>query len=146
MKKKAKIIGIVFAVLLVIGAAQGLSGGTSNSDSQSNTDNGTKIVLTAGEAGEYGVPFTMNEGTEFEETYYIYHIPTGTYKVTNTGAYTTQVSVYSDETTITEDGWEEVAETFEVKLIDAGQSDTITVPEGAHVDIQEPAVIELELQ
>ena len=103
------------------------------------------IVLVAGEAGEYGELFTMNKGTEFEETYYIYRIPAGTYTVTNVGEYMNQFNVYSDEIHVTEDGWEEPAEVIYVKLLDVGASDTFTIAEGQYIEIHEPANFELVL-
>jgi hypothetical protein len=102
------------------------------------------IELIAGEAGEYGELFTMNKDTEFEETYYIYNIPTGTYTVTNAGKYMSQFNVYSDEIVVNDSGWEEVAEAFYVKVLDAGASDTFTIEDGQHIEIQEPAKFLLE--
>lgn len=97
------------------------------------------IVLIAGEAGEYGEMFTMNKGTEFEENYYIYRIPAGTYEVTNTGEYMSQINVYSTETKVNENGWEEPAKTNCVALLDVGKSETIVVPDGYYIEIQEPS-------
>ncbi len=105
-----------------------------------------RFLLTAGEAGEYGKLITYNKGTELEETFYAFYIPEGTYTVTNKGKYMSQVNVYSDETHITEEGWEEIAETFDCKLIDVGNSDTITVSTGQHIEIAEPSVFEFEQQ
>ncbi|MGI6013652.1 MAG: hypothetical protein ACOX7K_05140 [Oscillospiraceae bacterium] len=102
-------------------------------------------MLTAGEAGEYGKLITYNKGTKFEENFYAFYIPEGTYTVTNKGEYMSQVNVYSDETHITEDGWEE-AESLGVKLLDVGKSDTITVSAGQHIKIAEPSVFEFEQQ
>ncbi len=93
------------------------------------------IELVAGEQGEYGKMVSYNKGTEFEENFYAYFVPAGTYKVTNTGKYMNQINVYSDKTQITEEGWEEPAEVGMVKLLDVGKSDTITVKEGQHIDI-----------
>ena len=104
----------------------------------------TSIELIAGEAGEYGELFTMNKGTEFEETYYIYHIPAGTYVVTNTGEYMSQFNVYSDEIVTNDSGWDEVAESFYVKVLDVGASDTFTIADGQFIEIHEPAKFTLE--
>ncbi len=105
------------------------------------------IELVAGEQGEYGKMITYNKGTEFEENFYAYYVPVGTYIVTNTGKYMNQINVYSDETKITEEGWEEVAEVGMVKLLDVGKSDTITVEEGQHIDIgAENSYFKLEQQ
>ena len=103
------------------------------------------IVLIAGEAGEYGELFTLNKDTEFEETYYIYRIPAGTYIVTNVGEYMNQFNVYSDEIHVTEEGWEEPAEVIYVKLLDVGASDTFNIADGQYIEIHEPASFELVL-
>ena len=100
------------------------------------------FVLTAGEQGEYGKLVTYNKGTEFEETFYAFYIPEGTYTVTNKGKYMSQVSIYSDETYITDYGWEEYVNSFDAKLLDVGASDIITVEKGQHIEIHEPAVFE----
>lgn len=100
--------------------------------------------LVAGEPGEYGELFTINKDTEFEETYYIYHIPAGTYTVTNIGEYMNQFNVYSDEYVINEDGWEEIAEAYYVKVLNPGESDTFTIEEGQHIEIVEPGKYLLE--
>ena len=102
------------------------------------------ITLVAGEQGEYGKPMTMNKGTEFEENFFAYYVPYGTYKVTNIGEYVTQVNVYSDETVINEDGWEEIADSVCNDVLKVGESLTVTIPENYHVDISEPTHITLE--
>lgn len=109
------------------------------------TEPALTIELIAGEAGEYGELFTMNKGTEFEETFYIYHIPAGTYTVTNTGKYMDQFNVYSDEMVVNDSGWEEYAEVFYVKVLDVGASDTFTIADGQFIEIHEPAKFTLEL-
>ena len=53
--------------------------------------------LVAGEQGEYGKMITYNKGTEFEENFYAFYVPVGTYTVTNVGKYMSQLNVYSDE-------------------------------------------------
>ena len=101
--------------------------------------------LVAGEAGEYGELFTINKDTEFEETYYIYRIPAGTYTITNTGSYMAQLSVYGNEIVVNDAGWEEPAETLYVKLLDVGASDTVTIPEDCFIEIHEPDQFTFEL-
>lgn len=101
------------------------------------TEESLTIDLIAGEPGEYGELFTMNKGTEFEETFYIYRIPAGTYTVTNIGEYMNQFNVYSDEVHIV-DGWEEPAEVIYVKLLDVNESDTFTIEDGQYIEIHEP--------
>lgn len=109
------------------------------------TSSAVTIDLVAGEAGSYGELFTINKGTEFEETYYIYHIPAGTYTVTNTGEYMNQFNVYSDEITVNDAGWEEPAAVVYVKSLDVGVSDTFTITDGQFIEIHEPAKFTLEM-
>lgn len=104
------------------------------------------FILDADEKGEYGFTVTFNKGTADEITFMAYHIPAGTYTVTNKGEYMSQISVYSDETHITEDGWEEAAETVAVKLIDVDKSETLTVSDGQYVKIVSPSKFEFSLQ
>ena len=109
------------------------------------TEASVSIELIAGEPGEYGELFTINKDTEFEETYYVYRIPAGTYTVTNTGEYMNQFNVYSGEVHVNEDGWEEFTEAAYVKAMDVGQSDTFTIADGQCIEIHEPAKFTLEL-
>lgn len=113
--------------------------GTTQNETNKNQEETEPIVLVAGEAGEYGEMFTMNKGTEFEENYYIYRIPAGTYEATNTGEYMSQINVCSIETKVTEEGWEEPAKINDVVLLDVGKSGTIVVPDGYYIEIQEPS-------
>lgn len=76
---------------------------TTTSEFESNN---LTFELIAGEEGEYGKPFTYNEGTEFPKEVIEYFVPCGIYKITNIGDYMTQVNVYSDEIHITEEGWQ----------------------------------------
>lgn len=100
--------------------------------------------LVAGEAGDYGKQVTFNEGTEFEETFYAYYVPAGQYTVTNTGEYTSQINVYSDERTVTDAGWEEPAESIAVKLLDVGQSADIEIGNNQYIEIAEPSTFKME--
>ena len=102
--------------------------------------------LVAGEAGEYGKYVTFNEGTEFEETFYAYYIPAGVYTVTNVGEYVGQISVYSNGIHVTEEGWEEPAESGDVALLDVNESTTITIRENQYVEIHEPDHFRFEAQ
>lgn len=101
--------------------------------------------LVAGEAGEYGEMFAMNKDTEFEENYYIYRIPAGTYTVTNSGEYMAQLSVYGNEIVVSDAGWEEPATVHYVKVLDVGASDTVTIPEDCFIEIHDPARFTFEL-
>lgn len=100
--------------------------------------------LVAGEQGEYGKMISRNKGTEFEDNRMAYFVPYGTYKITNIGEYMTQVNVYSDETVITEDGWEEIADSVCNDVLDVGASLTVTVPKNYHVEIGKPTHILME--
>lgn len=113
---------------------------TSASTEISVTNEVLEFELVAGEQGDYGKMISYNKGTEFEENFYAYYIPYGSYKITNVGDYMTQVNVYSDETVITDAGWEEVAD-GSVKLIDVNASEEMTVPKGYHIEINEPSHI-----
>jgi len=104
------------------------------------------FTLTAGQAGEYGRLITYNKGTEFEESFYAYYVPAGTYTVTNVGNYMSQINIYSDEKTVTEEGWEEPKSLGPVKLLDVNKSATITVEEGQHIEIDEPSIFKLKQQ
>lgn len=101
------------------------------------------IVLIAGEEGEYGELYTVNKDTEFEEIYYVYTVPTGSYTVTNTGEYMAQFSVYSYELVVNSSGWEEPAEIFFASPLDVGASETVTIEEGQIIEIHEPAIFTL---
>lgn len=162
-KTKAAIIlvvvysGILLAIILASASPKSPTVSTTTpSTTQAPTSEATEpattepetaasVELIAGEAGEYGELFTINKGTEFEETYYIYHIPAGTYTVTNAGEYMSQFNVYSDEIVVNDSGWEEVAEAVYVKLLDVGASDTFTIEDGQFIEIHEPAKFILEL-
>ncbi len=114
------------------------------SSSETTDNKSIEIVLVAGEIGDYGTEVIINEDTEFEECVCQYRVPAGTYTVTNKGEYMNQFNIYSIETHITEDGWEEPAEVFFVKLIDVGESKTVTIEDGQYIEIHEPAVFSLK--
>lgn len=109
-------------------------------------NNKLEFELVAGEQGDYGKIITYNKGTEFEENFYAYYIPAGTYTVTNVGKYMDQINVYSDQIKKSEDGWEEPAEVYVVKMIDVNKSEMITVENGQHIEIAEPAHLKFEQQ
>lgn len=97
-----------------------------------------EILLVPGEQGEYGELITLNADTEFEETYYVYRLPAGTYTVTNVGEYANQFNVYGDTIYQTAEGWDELSDVFYVKLMDVGESDTITIEDHQIIEIHEP--------
>lgn len=139
----------VIVVLLVMSAVGGSDDNDAPNDAAQTSTASEETVsfeLIAGEAGEYGELFTINKDTEFEETYYIYHIPAGTYTVTNAGEYLNQITVCSDEVYVTDAGWEEHVEVPYAKALKAGESDTFTIEDGQHIEIHEPAHFTLDKQ
>ena len=100
--------------------------------------------LVAGEQGEYGTPMTFNKGTDGEVTIIAYHIPAGEYTVTNIGTHMDQFNIYSDGTHKTEEGWEEPAESFFVKLIDVNASESFTIEDGQYIKVVEPGKWKIE--
>ncbi len=115
-------------------------------DATENSEIGEKLVieLVAGELGEYGTFVTLNKGTEFEQTVIAYHIPAGEYTVTNIGEYMNQFNIYSDETHITDEGWEEPAEGIFVKLMDVGATEDFTIEDKQYIKIVEPGKFKIE--
>lgn len=93
-----------------------------------------QFSLKAGEKGEYGKLLTYNAETEFEETFYAYYVPSGKYLVTNIGDFFAQVGSYTNETKVTDDGWEEPVNCIVITL-KAGESKELNVPTGYHIDI-----------
>lgn len=117
---------------------------TSAHESESSTDEHMVFELIAGEAGEYGEQFTLNKDTELEETYYIYRIPAGSYKVTNCGDTMDQFSIYGDTVYVTDAGWEELSDIVYIQTLDVGESDTFTIESNQIIEIHEPAKFSLE--
>lgn len=66
----------------------------SNTSTEEAADNNLSFVL-GGEVGEYGKEVTLNAGTDFEENEIMFHIPAGSYTVTNNSSAATQLTVYS---------------------------------------------------
>lgn len=98
---------------------------------------GFDFEIIAGEAGEYGKSLVYNKDTEFEETIIAYYIPAGTYTITNIGDNSDQLNICSDEKAVSAAGWEEPAEAV-AKLVDAGESATLTISDGQHIEITAP--------
>lgn len=101
------------------------------------------ISLVAGVQGQYGEPFTINKGTEFEENYFIYRVPAGTYTVTNVGEYISQFNVYGETVYTTDDGWEELSDVYYVEALKPGEADTVTIEDGQIIEIHEPGEFDL---
>ena len=119
---------------------------TTSVDAIENSEIEEKLVieLVSGEQGEYGTLVTFNKGTEFEQTVIAYHIPAGEYTVTNIGEYMNQFNIYSDETHITDEGWEEPAKGIFVKLMDVGSTEDFTIEDGQYIKIVEPGKFKIE--
>lgn len=159
-KKKKRWIAVIVILAIVlfwpfgkseqedspVGGMSAELSGQQQTDVPEETKTTLTIVLTADEQGEYGEIMELNKGTEFEEVYYVYRVPAGTYTVTNIGEYMDQFNVYGDTPTKNEDGWEELPDVGCVKLLDVGTSDTVTIEDGYIIEIHSPAKFELVKQ
>lgn len=106
-----------------------------NSNTGDESGDSFDFTITNGEVGEYGFEKTLNAGTDGEETKVCYHIPAGTYSVKNIGEYAGGINVYSDETHVTSEGWEEPAESGDGGQIQPGESMDITIGDGQYLEI-----------
>lgn len=141
--KKAIIAAIVCA-LVVIGAGGNLDTAEEGS-APAGSDAGREVItIVAGEKGAYGEEITMNEGTEFEETYFVYRVPAGTYTAANIGEHMDQLSIYGDAVCTTEEGWEELSDVGGVLLLEAGEAGEVSIAEGQIIEIHEPGKWTLE--
>ena len=118
------------------------------SESENDECKTTVIEINGSELGEYGTTYTFNSDAapEDQETIIEYHIPAGTYTVTNVGSTIAQLNVYSDETHITDEGWEEPAECYYVKVLKTEESDTVTIADGQYIEIASDVILKFELQ
>lgn len=155
-KKRWIAVAVVLAIVLFwpfgksekednpVGGTSAELSGQQQTDVSEETKTMLTIVLTADEQGEYGEIMELNKDTEFEEVYYVYRVPAGTYTVTNVGEYMDQFNVYGDTPIKNEDGWEELSDVAYVKLLDVGASDTVTIEDGYIIEIHSPAKFELK--
>lgn len=118
---------------------------TEPTETPADSEESSTIELIAGEQGEYGKEITMSEGTDMEESFYVYYLPVGTYEVTNIGEFMTQVSVYEGFAKNEESGYDEYTASGDILMLDAEQSDTLEIPDGWFIEIQEPTHISLTL-
>lgn len=118
---------------------------TEPTETPADSEESSTIELIAGEQGEYGKEITMSEGTDMEESFYVYYLPAGTYEVTNIGEFMTQVSVYEGFAKNEESGYDEYTASGDILMLDAEQSDTLEIPDGWFIEIQEPTHISLTL-
>lgn len=132
--KKAVIAAVVCA-LVVIGAGGNLDTAEEEA-APAGSDVGKEVItIVTGEQGEYGEEFTLNAGTEFEETYFVYRIPAGIYTATNIGENMDQLSVYGDTVYTTEEGWEELSDVGGVLLLDVGEGGEVSISEGQIIEL-----------
>ena len=108
----------------------------------------SEIKLEYPELGEYGTYYTFNENVKKaeeidKETIIQCFVPAGEYTLTNNGKHPTFVYIYSKDTVISEDGWEEPAETWSSKMLNVGDSSDITIEEGYYINLQENDVFTL---
>ena len=101
------------------------------------------INLIAGSTNDYSQLVTLNAGTQFEESYYVYNVPAATYSVKNNTQSRTQVTLYNpDSLNVNEDGWEEFSDA-QAFPIEAGETIEVAVPDGWFIEIHEPTNITL---
>lgn len=150
-KKKGCLTAVIVLVVLAAIASVGSGGDSSDAPAQSQPatiaateSDKLSFVLVAGEQGDYGELITLNKDTEFEETYYVYRVPVGTYTVTNAGEYPNQFNIYGDTIYKTEEGWDELSDGYYAKVLEVGESDTVTVSDGQIIEIHEPGRFEME--
>lgn len=118
---------------------------SSTSESIEDDANTVKFIINPKQKGEYGFENTLNAGTELEETKIVFHIPAGRYYVKNLGEYPAQLAACSDETHITDEGWEEPAKTEKNVLIAADRTGRISISDGYYLEINANGNLEFTL-
>lgn len=156
-KKKKSIFKRWWFWLIIILLVFGAFGSNGTNSSPSNPSEGPenalstpasetlKIELIAGEQGDFGKEITMNADTEFEERFYAYYVPAGTYSAKNVGDYPAQITVYAGFAK-GDSGWDEYTEIGDAVVVNVGESVTIKVPDEWFIEIHEPAHFMLEEQ
>lgn len=120
---------------------------TEDSSAEPTTEPFT-ILLTYPELGEYGQYYTFNENVKKaeesdKETIIQCYVPAGNYTLTNEGKYPTYVFIYTKETVISKDGWEEPKDGWVSKILQVGDSCEISIEEGRYINLQENDVFKL---
>jgi len=138
-KKKIIITAILalwFIISLIIGSGDGEStAAPSGSDVTSTDVSSLTFTITGGDLGEYGEWMTLNEGTEFPDTFIAYKIPVGNYIATNLDPdYPLGIYVYSEATEIV-DGWEYQSDCFQIVELQVGEAKSFTVPDGYYIQL-----------
>lgn len=148
MRKILGIGAIALSCIALVGCGGSNTNETSATESSVESitgENKLTITIKGNELGEYGKKITYNKGKDAEETVNAYYVPAGTYAVTNTGKYKGQFNVYSDEIVVNENGYEEYAD-GNATLLDVGETSTITIKQGYHVEIMKQDSFELVQQ
>ncbi|SFU74346.1 hypothetical protein [Butyrivibrio sp. M55] len=101
------------------------------------------IIIKDAEKGKYGKDLVLNEGSDAPDNIIGHFVPSGKYEVTNLGDKPTQVNVYKNEKAVTEEGWEEWADTGDIALLKPNESAEITIEDGYFVNADAPAYIVL---
>lgn len=153
--KKTALIGVLvclalFAVGLITDRTPNETPGKENyetvaqtleSKEPEETKSAFSFIIENGEAGDYGELFTLNKGTEFEYTFYVYCVPAGTYNVLNLSCEPwSQFTVYKKTIHTTEEGIEEFDEAGDgaTKLVKIGETVSVTIQEGEIVKFPDP--------
>lgn len=106
---------------------------------ENKSENKEKINLVDGELGDYGKEITLDG-----QKYINYYVPSGKYKVINNGKWCT-VFVAKDEYYKNSDGYMENKVMDTVEFSENGETKTISVKKGEHIELTVNASISLEL-
>lgn len=107
--------------------------------SERKSENKEEINLIDGEVGDYGKEITLDG-----QKYINYYVPSGKYKITNNGKWCT-VYVAKDEYYKNSDGYMENKIVDTVEFSKNGETKTISVKKGEHIELTVHATISLEL-
>ena len=107
--------------------------------SERKSDNRKKINLSDGELGNYGKEITVDG-----QKYINYYVPSGKYIITNNGKWCT-VYVAKDKYYKNSDGYMENKIVDTVEFSKNGETKTISVKKGEHIELTVHATISLEL-
>ena len=117
----------------------------------SETDNPTEseepiseedILIVNGEAGDYGELIALGD-----EQFWAYHLPAGSYLITNEGDEPVSISIYSDDTVVNAEGKEVPAQQYANIVLQPGASSDFTVllEEGRYVRLSDGAKVRFVL-
>ena len=103
--------------------------------STSNDGGDYTFIIDPNEKGDYGFENTLNKGTDSEETQIVYHIPAGTYKVKNLGEYQGQIEACSDNTHVTDEGWEEPEDVKGAVSLEPDEEVEFSIEDGYYLEV-----------